>query len=173
MRARTRDVDAFADAIDSRLQAMAHVHRMLADTHFRPVDLGSLAASLLSAGTRMSTCPGACTVGGPPMTVPPRQTLPLSMILLEWFTNSCKYGACSVAGGTVDVTWEVVRGAPGSPETVRLRWREAGGPPVSQDVTPSLGTELVESFATLEMRGRCRLSYPEGGADHVLEFPRA
>jgi two-component sensor histidine kinase len=67
----------------------------------------------------------------------------------------------------VDVTWEAV-----GPRLVRLRWKESGGPPVKGPVTPSLGTELVKAFAQGELRGVCELRFPEGGADHVLEFPR-
>jgi two-component sensor histidine kinase len=108
-------------------------------------------------------------VDGPAVQISPRQTPPLSMILLEWFTNSCKYGAHSVPGGRLMVVWVVHRTQ--SPPRLRLHWTETGGPPIPSKITPSLGTELVEGFASLELRGKLQLRFPEEGADHVLEFP--
>ena len=96
------------------------------------------------------------------------------MNLLEWFTNSSKYGAHSVAGGRVDITWDLMPPGVGGLRDLRLRWRESGGPPpVAKEgaTTPSLGTELVRSFAGRELRGRCVLRYPPSGAEHLLEFP--
>jgi hypothetical protein len=93
------------------------------------------------------------------------------MILLEWFTNSSKYGAHSRATGRVRVGWERVDGN-GHGEQVRLRWRESGGPRLSdQAPSSSLGTELVKGFATLELRGRYEPRYHREGAEHLLEFP--
>jgi two-component sensor histidine kinase len=91
------------------------------------------------------------------------------MILLEWFTNSCKYGAHSAPGGKLMVVWAVDRSA--RHHRVRLHWTETGGPPIRKDIRPSLGSELVEGFATLELRGHLQLRYPEEGADHELDFP--
>ncbi len=91
------------------------------------------------------------------------------MILLEWFTNSCKYGVHSVPDGKLDLGWELIDGSIG--QRVRLRWTESGGPTVQGEIKPSLGTELVKGFATRELGGQCELSYPPTGADHVLEFP--
>jgi hypothetical protein len=104
------------------------------------------------------------------------------MILLEWFTNSGKYGAHSSPTGRVRVEWTV--SGPGGAgignngngdngaRTVRLWWKESGGPRVREPLpAASLGTELVRSFATLEMRGRYEPRYPAGGAEYLLEFP--
>jgi two-component sensor histidine kinase len=105
------------------------------------------------------------------------------MILLEWFTNSGKYGAHSLPTGRVEVSWELADGPKKGPgakangdgaagQIVRLRWRESGGPPVKQRTPPaSLGTELVKGFASLELRGRFEAAYPRKGAEYLLEFP--
>ena len=170
MREATPDVKAFADAIESRLRAMNQVHQLLAEGGWRPVGLEPLIRRLLDAVSSLWTCPGDVTLTGPAVEVSPRQTLPLSMILLEWFTNSCKYGAAAVApGGRVGVTWEPFAAPSG--QWVRLRWRESGGPPIREPVRPSLGTELVRSFAAVELKGRCELRFPGTGVDHTLEFP--
>jgi PAS domain S-box-containing protein len=166
---RPRDLDTFADAIEGRLLALAQVHQLLAETNWRSVDLKALVTSLLAAVDRLCAFRTPALIDGPPVPVSPRQATPLSMILLEWFTNSCKYGAHSLAAGRVNVRWTVEGRAPAA--QVRLKWTETGGPRPRGSRTPSLGTELVKGFATRELRGRCELCYPEAGADHELEFP--
>jgi two-component sensor histidine kinase len=175
MRGDARDVASFAGAIEGRLMAMVHVHQLLADTGWRAVDLRTLVTTLLAAVERLGPHAAAVEVSGPAVAASPRQALPLSMILLEWFTNSGKYGAHSVPDGKVRVEWELVPGAPGGKsggQTVRLRWKESGGPPVRErEPSGSLGTELVRGFATLELRGRFEPRYPASGAEYLLEFP--
>ncbi len=177
MRSTSRNVSSFAGAIEGRLLSMSNVHQLLADTNWRAVDLRTLVTSLLAAAEHL--CPNriAPIVQGPPVAVSPRQAPPISMILMEWFTNSCKYGAHTASGGGLRVAWETVpptpapQSRPGLASRTRLRWTESGGPPPRLPIQPSLGTELVKSFATVELHGSFELGFPEGGADHVLEFP--
>jgi PAS domain S-box-containing protein len=174
MRATSRDVDSFAGAIEGRLVSMSHVHQLLADTDWRAVDLRTLVTSLLAAAEHL--CPNRIdpVVQGPPVAVSPRQAPAISMILMEWFTNSCKYGPHTVPNGSLRVAWEIVQPAPAldpQPPCICLRWTETGGPPPRLPIQPSLGTELVKSFATVELHGTFELRFPETGADHLLEFP--
>jgi len=163
------DARAFASAIEGRLLAMIHVNRLLAETNWKAVDLRVLVTSLLDAVKQLGCHPIPVKVEGPPVLVSPRQTSPLSMILVEWFTNSCKYGAHSTATGRLMVVWAIDRSV--NPPRLRLHWTETGGPPVRTPPRPSLGTELVEGVATLELRGKVDLRFPEEGADHTLDFP--
>ncbi|MGH7214066.1 MAG: HWE histidine kinase domain-containing protein, partial [Tepidisphaeraceae bacterium] len=169
MRERKPDVDTFAKAIESRLMAMAHVHRLLADAGWHPVDLAHLLRSLLAAVCDLASHRIPVHIEGPPAVVHTQHTLPLAMTMIEWFTNSCKYGAHSVPGGRVDVTW-TVEPAGDAGQIVRLRWRESGGPRVRAPIKTSLGTELVQRFVTQEMEGRSEMSFPETGVDHTIEF---
>ena len=179
MRDNARDVRSFAGAIEGRLMAMVHTHQLLADTGWRSVELRTLVTTLLAAVERLGPHAAAVEVEGPSVPASPRQALPLSMILLEWFTNSGKYGAHSVPTGKVRVEWVLVPGAGGGgaggkpqPPMVRLRWKETGGPTVrDREPSGSLGTELVRGFATLELRGRYEPRYPASGAEYLLEFP--
>jgi two-component sensor histidine kinase len=172
MRASARDVPSFAGAIEGRLMAMVHVHQLLADTGWRSVDLRTLVTTLLAAVERLGPHAAEVTVDGPPVPASPRQALPMSMILLEWFTNSGKYGAHSSPTGRVRVEWTVTGPGDKGQRVVRLRWKESGGPRVRQPApAASLGTELVRGFATLELRGRYEAPYPPAGAEYLLEFP--
>jgi PAS domain S-box-containing protein len=166
MQERVTDVRAFGKAIESRLRAMAHVQQLLATTEWRSLELRVLIDSLISAMDYMSPCTIEVTLAGPNVSIASRRVLPLTLILAEWLTNSCKYGAHSQPGGRLSVEWDV----PADSHRVRLRWTERGGPTPPDTVAPSLGTDLVQAFATRELDGICQMTYPPEGARHELEF---
>ena len=168
MQERVPDVRAFAAAIESRLRAMAHVQQLLATTEWRELDLRVLVDSVVTSMNFMARDVTDVVLTGPAVWISPRRVLPLTLVLAEWLTNSCKYGAHSRGGGKLDVRWEPCR--PGDRHRVRLYWEESGGPPPSKTISPSLGTDLVQSFATRELDGACYMGFPETGARHVLEF---
>jgi PAS domain S-box-containing protein len=168
MQARVKDVKTFAGAIEGRLRAMTHVHQLLARADWRSLELRFLIESAISSMHSMSAFPAAVELEGLKVLVPPRRVLPLTLILLEWLTNSCKYGAHSMSGGKLRLSWQVSP-SPRGPR-VALDWQERGGPPVPASVTPSLGTELVHAFANRELGGHCEMRFPPQGAEHHLEF---
>ncbi|HEX4124339.1 MAG TPA: PAS domain S-box protein [Tepidisphaeraceae bacterium] len=172
MREKATDVRQFADAIEGRLRAMAHVHQVLAAEGWDAVGLQSLIESTLASLSYMS--PHACdvSVAGRAVPITALHALPLALILAEWFTNSIKYGSCGVEGGKVEIHWTLTeRAEKGTQSWVTLTWSESAGPPITGTVTASLGTALVQGFATQELSGECESSYPPEGARHVLRFP--
>src|SRR5690349_2015346 len=60
---------------------------------------------------------------GPPVVIAARAAQPLCMALHELATNAVKYGALSVPGGLLTVTWRVEPG-----RMLHLAWRESGVP---------------------------------------------
>jgi PAS domain S-box-containing protein len=176
MRGRARGVTEFADGVESRVRAMAHVHQTLCRADGRPLRLRAVVESTLAAMACHASHRAAEQIGGDPdVPLGPEQSLALTLILGEWFTNSCKYGAHSTAGGALRINWEV-RTADGDddrPRRVRLTWSEQTTRPIPAAATPSLGTRLAEGFAARELGGRCEMRFPPSGAEHVLEFPIA
>jgi two-component sensor histidine kinase len=164
---RASDVGSFAAAVRERLAGIAHVHRLLGRAGIEGIDLSALVRSLAEAAEPTAPHRAPVTASGPAVTLDAKRVLPLAMILVEWFSNSAKYGAHSAAGGRVEVTWEVKRRG----GCVVLRWREHGGPQIDGAGERSLGTMLVEGFATRDMGGSVRLGYPAEGARHEVEFP--
>ncbi|HSU69644.1 MAG TPA: PAS domain S-box protein [Tepidisphaeraceae bacterium] len=163
MRQRTQSVGAFADAIESRIQGMAHVHQMLAAAGWQPVELDVLVESTLEAMQHLAPHRIKESVEGPVAMIDPKRALPLAMIVVEWFTNSCKYGAHSTPSGRLRVSWEHSENG-----AIHLSWKEQGGPPVSQPNAPSLGTELVRAFATRELMGASDSRFGPDGVEHRL-----
>ena len=162
------DLPSFATAIRGRLEAMSHVHRLLGQGGYADIDLRRLVSSLLDVmgygdGTKCEVA-----LDGPAVTIPSTKVLALAMVLVEWITNSGKYGACASTTGRLAVHWEINSGGAGN--RLKLHWLERGGPAIQSPVVASLGMQLVEGFVTRELRGRCWLQYPSEGADLTIEF---
>ena len=168
MRGRARDADAFADALDVRLHAMARFHRMLVTAGWKSLHLRELVSSVLEGMRATTSCPAEEQLEGPEVALPPRKALPLMLIFVEWCTNSRKYGAHSTTDGRLSVRWNA-RQENGA-QLVRLLWQERGGPPIPAPVTPSIGSELVQAFAERELGGSCTMCFPPEGAEHTIEF---
>jgi two-component sensor histidine kinase len=169
MRDRATDVKSFADALEAHLLATQHVHELLAQNRWTPVGVRSLIDGALATLQHMAPhLPGQTQISGSDILIGQSQLLPLTLVLVEWFINSCKYGVHSVPGGQLDIAWHLQSDS--AHRRIRLNWTERGGPPINRPVVPSLGTELVRGFVVGELAGSVELGYPPEGATHVLEF---
>ena len=167
-RQRATDVQEFARAMESRINAMARTHNLLADSGWRPLDMGTLVNNLLTFTTDVAPHAIEVHVQGPPTPISPRQSVPLAMSLIELFTNSSKHGAHRSPAGRLSITWHQMQRE--GRTWVRLNWRESGGPRIEGPITPSLGTELIQGFISFQLGGQCELRFPPDGADHMLAF---
>ncbi|HZK82807.1 MAG TPA: HWE histidine kinase domain-containing protein, partial [Humisphaera sp.] len=168
MRDQAPDVKTFADSMESRLSAMLHVHQLLAQAGWTRIGLRELIDGALATLDHMAPHPAVTHVDGPEVSIGPTQVLPLTLVLVEWFTNSCKYGPHGVPGGRLEINWKLTGEI--HCHAILLSWKEFGGPPVKTPIKPSLGSQLVEGFVGRELAGRCELRYSRHGADHEIEF---
>ncbi len=76
-----------------------------------------------------------------------RSATPLALLFHELATNAAKYGALSVADGTVAIAIACAE------NTVDLRWSEHGGPPVTEPAGSGFGTRLIELSAVRQLGG--------------------
>jgi PAS domain S-box-containing protein len=90
----------------------------------------------------------------------------LTMALHELATNAVKYGALSNGYGVVSLTWEV-SGEEDAP-SVRLNWRELGGPLVVPPERKGFGSFLIER-ALQGGGGGAKLDYNPNGLICTLE----
>jgi PAS domain S-box-containing protein len=96
----------------------------------------------------------------------PRASL-LTMALHELATNAVKYGALSNGYGIVSLTWEVV--GEEDAESVRLTWRELGGPLVVPPERKGFGSFLIERALQAGGGGGARLDFNPNGLICSLE----
>ena len=97
------------------------------------------------------------------------ETQALAKVLHELATNAAKYGALSIPGGEVSVSWD--RKPNGQKPTLLLEWRELGGPPLASKIQSSYGTDLIRSLIPHELGGTVDLSLLKEGVNCRIEFP--
>jgi two-component sensor histidine kinase len=131
------DVPGYVAAVEGRVGALARAQTLLAHDRWGGADLRALLQAelepFLGGGGAGADDQGAgprVELAGPPVTVPAGAAQPLAMAVHELATNAVKHGALSAPGGRVSVAWRLDREP--AREMLRVRWREAGGPPVQK-----------------------------------------
>ena len=97
----------------------------------------------------------------------PRVALALAMALQELVTNAVKYGALSNSNGKVLILWTTKREQ--NLTFLRLRWAEAGGPPVRAPSRRGFGSRLIERSLASDLGGNARLEFQPSGLICTIE----
>jgi PAS domain S-box-containing protein len=146
--------EAVAEAFAGRLQALASAHDILTKAGFETASLRGIAEAVLAVhdgeGERVH-------LRGAEVALTPQLAVNLAIALHELATNAVKYGALSVPGGRVDLSWEQSDGR------LALEWRESGGPQVAEPKREGFGTRMIRRALASELRGPVTLEFlPEG-----------
>ncbi|OYR17181.1 sensory box protein [Brucella rhizosphaerae] len=139
---------------EARLGAMARTHDLLTADVWQATELDKLVEeALLPFGL------SNFAINGPKIDVSSRAAMAFSLGLHELATNASKYGALSVPGGSVDVTWAC---DPAS-QQLNFVWREKDGPSVSAPKSRGFGSKLIEGVLAGEISGNVELNFhPDG-----------
>ncbi|MGG5823508.1 HWE histidine kinase domain-containing protein [Falsiroseomonas sp. HW251] len=159
------DPTAFKRAVTGRISALARVQTLLAEDRWAGADFRSLVegetSPFMSEGQRV-------TLSGPDLKLPPRLAQPVAMVLHELATNAVKHGALSRETGRLAISWQVV----GTGNTLRMRWAESDGPPVSKPpARRGFGSRVIESTMKMQLKGAARLTWLEAGLVCEMEIP--
>ena len=130
----------FVERFDGRLAALASAHTLLVNSDWLGADLATLAQSQMEPYTTDN--PDRVQIGGEEMTLPADLATPFGLILHELATNAAKHGALSRPRGSVAIKWTV---SGNDPRSVKVVWREQGGPKVQQPTTSGFGSALIEN----------------------------
>ena len=160
-------VIAFRDAIQDRLLSVERSNSLLLAESASKADLHDLLNAELAA--YFDSGSGNVMLTGPPVSVPARLVVALSLIAHELATNSAKYGALGRDGLQVDVSWTLQNDAGG--QRLFLQWRETGGTGVTAPAKRGFGTELIEQSLCKAIRGKVQVHYPVNGLDWRMELP--
>jgi PAS domain S-box-containing protein len=101
---------------------------------------------------------------GPDCALVPRAAEIVGMALHELATNSLKYGALSVPGGSVEIDWQCPQ------SHFRITWREHGGPQVTAPQRRGFGSQLIEDIPRRAFGGKVHLSFEPSGMVWELEI---
>ncbi|WP_426038230.1 sensor histidine kinase [Brevundimonas sp. DC300-4] len=122
-----------AQTIQGRLGALASAHQLIRPGHSvapatkRETTLGDLIQKVLSPyADPVGTGDSARTeFDGPEIAVGAEAATNIALVVHELATNAAKYGALSVSGGRVRISWVVAKGR------LTLSWEEKGGPVIT------------------------------------------
>jgi PAS domain S-box-containing protein len=132
--------------IEGRIQALANVAELFAESRWKGADLHTLVTQELSPFCQQGLMP--CRVEGPNLMLEPKTAQAIAMTLHELATNAAKYGALSAPAGHLHVEWP-----PPENNQVVLRWTETGGPPVEPPAREGFGTQLMKAMIGGQLRG--------------------
>lgn len=154
-------LEAARDALQERLLAMGRAHDMLTQSAWSRAVLGDLVRQTLATHSG----PDRVDVSGPDVELSSRCALAMALALYELATNALKYGALSVEGGRVTISWLVIDG------TFRFDWTESGGPPVTAPTRTGFGSRMIERALAGYFSGCARVDYAPTGLVFTLSAP--
>jgi PAS domain S-box-containing protein len=141
-------VDAFAQSLQVRLEALARAQDVLLHKGEDGADLRQLIQSELSP--YLGRTAGRISIDGPPVTLASQTAIKLALVIHELATNAAKYGALSTSDGKTSVRWSLEGEA--DKKRLLLSWTELGGPAVIAPTQRGFGTELIERSLGRETR---------------------
>jgi two-component sensor histidine kinase len=142
--------------LESRLIALSDAHSILTQENWEGAEIHRIVAQALKPHAN----PERIRIEGPPLRLSPRSALAIAMGIHELATNAVKYGALSNATGQVSVVWTVDATVP---VTLRLEWKESGGPRVSRPRRVGFGSRLIERSVAHDLDGEAKIDFrPEG-----------
>jgi two-component sensor histidine kinase len=153
------DPRQFQESFTERLAGLARSHDLLVKTDWSSVALNELIHTQLSAFDDPKR--SRVSAHGPKVLLSPQTAQHMGMAFHELATNALKYGALSVPRGRVDIEWSLKQGGGG--DTLLLRWRETGGPQVSEPARRGFGSTVIERLVPSTPGSRSTLDWlPEG-----------
>jgi PAS domain S-box-containing protein len=152
--------DGLKSAIEGRIQALANVHSLFAQSRWIGAELSTLAMQELSPYRRNNEA--RVRIDGPQVLLEPNTAQMVAVILHELATNAVKYGALAAAEGHIEVTWS----HPGD-GWLTLRWIETGGLPAKPPTREGFGHRVMERMIG-QLKGKSSFDWrPEGLACEI------
>jgi PAS domain S-box-containing protein len=94
----------------------------------------------------------------------------IGIALHELATNAAKFGALSVEGGTVTVSWQIVTDE-NNGRRMQLRWKEQSGPPVILPAHKGFGRVVMDRIAGQALGGHSKSIFAPDGVCWELDVP--
>lgn len=153
------DSDSATKAIEARLKALSNAHNLLSAREWASAELGAIIRQELSVFDNRRI-----TIEGPTLTLSPKASIAVSMVVHELATNAVKHGALSGTEGGIAVSWRIdaVRGR------LEIEWIERGGPPAASPARRGFGMRMMEGVVSGELGGTFACDHgPDGYAYRI------
>ena len=154
---------AFVASFSGRIDALARAHDVLMQGRLQGAEFADLVREQVDLGSgdpRISW-------SGPAVTLDPRMTVQMALVLHELATNARKYGALSVPTGRLAIGWTSTwhKG-----RELLVDWKESGVPSVNAPASGGFGTTLIER--TFEAnQGETAIRYFADGFQCEMRLP--
>ena len=155
--------DGVREDFEQRLLTLSNVHSLLTDESWESAEL--LAVIRASLRPYLGGARERISFDGPDLRLRPKGAVALSMALHELGTNALKYGALSVDGGSVSLSWRTDDGR------FRLRWQERDGPAVSPPGRTGFGSRMIQRGLSAELQGEVRIDFRPAGVVCTIDAP--
>ncbi|BBC99518.1 hypothetical protein YGS_C1P0774 [Sphingobium sp. YG1] len=160
-----------ATELTERLTALGRAHDLVRPLPGGQGDaalMGDLLTVLLAPYDDLGAFKGRLRVAVERMGVGQSSATAVALVIHELATNSMKYGALSMASGTLDISSDA------DGDDVVLRWVERGGPKVdAPNGLGGFGSKLLQRSVTSQLGGRIDYEWSEGGLIVTLRMLRA
>ncbi len=144
------------ETFSARLLALSRTHDQLTRGGWQWADLHALLHDLFAPYER-----DRVHLKGSPVQLERNMALTLAMVVHELATNAAKYGALSVPGGTLNVSWQK-NGSAAAPQ-LDISWQEVGGPEVTVPAHKGFGSRLLEHGIEGQLKGKTELHFESTG----------
>jgi two-component sensor histidine kinase len=148
-------------AIDGRFAALGRAHEMLTRVSW---DNATIDSTIRSAIEPFDQGGERFIISGGDIRIMSSSVIAFAMTLNELCTNTTKFGALSLPGGQVRISWSVLG------ERLRFKWEESGGPLVTEPTRTSFGTRMMASLGQ-QLKGKVELDYKPSGFVYTLDVP--
>ncbi|MDQ0323543.1 two-component sensor histidine kinase [Pararhizobium capsulatum DSM 1112] len=157
-----QDPERYAAAIQMRVQALARVHTMLAESGWTAVNIEDV--------VRQQVIPFAeerLSLEGPSIMLPPPLVQPLALVLHELVVNATRHGSLLFSEGQIAVKWMAL------PENhgFELRWDEAGPRRELGEWKPGFGSMLIAAMVETQLKGTVHKTWAESGLKLRIAVP--
>ena len=149
------------EAFENRLGSLSRAQDLLIHGEGQYADLNAVVEQATSPYPAE-----AFQISGRSLPLLPKAVVALSLALHELATNAAKYGALSVPEGRVSVSWHY---EPIENATLKIIWKEQGGPEVAPPQRKGFGSTLIERLLSAELRGQAEVFYEKSGVICVVE----
>lgn len=163
-RRRATSLDEFAEGIDNRIRALSATHDLLTQSEWGTTPVRSVISVELAPYTNERD--HEVVTEGPEVELAPNDALSLGLAIHELATNAAKFGALSMPGGKVSVTWKLV-----NENLAQIEWVESKGPKVDLPQKRGFGTDLIEKIVAHELRHPVELEFHPDGVRCTLLAP--
>jgi PAS domain S-box-containing protein len=159
---KAQTTEAYVEAIEGRIKALARVHSLLSQYRWEGADLGRLVEDELAP---FQTSSMHVSTNGPSISLKPPAAQALALALHELATNAAKYGALAAPSGRLSVTWEIAR------DDIVLNWIETGAHLKSPPKAEGFGTKVIKSGVEQQLGGKVLMTWRGEGLRCELRIP--